>query len=204
MMCITTASYSILINGEPSEKIFPSRGIRQEDPLSPYLFLLCSEGLHALLDKAAREGLIQGISLCRNGPRLTHLFFADNSLLFCRASMQECNHIQAILSEFEAASGQKLNREKTTIFFPAKQPPPLILKKTSPICLEPLRKKKYEKYLGLSSFMGQGKKVIFLFIKESVWSKLNGWKKNLLSQAGREVLIKAIIQAFPTFAMKLR
>lgn len=124
MMCITTASYSILINGEPSEKIFPSRGIRQEDPLSPYLFLLCSEGLHALLDKAAREGLIQGISLCRNGPRLTHLFFADNSLLFCRASMQECNHIQAILSEFEAASGQKLNREKTTIFFPAKQPPP--------------------------------------------------------------------------------
>lgn len=162
MMCITTASYSILINGEPSEKIFPSRGIRQEDPLSPYLFLLCSKGLHALLDKAAREGLIRGISLCRNGPRLTHLFFADDSLLFCRASMQECNHIQAILSEFEAASSQKLNREKTTIFFPAKQPPPpLILKKTSPICLEPLRKKNTKNTWVSPPLWGREKRLVF-------------------------------------------
>lgn len=158
MMCITTASYSILINGEPSEKIFPSRGIRQEDPLSPYLFLLCSEGLHALLDKAAREGLIQGISLCRNGPRLTHLFFADNSLLFCRASMQECNHIQAILSEFEAASGQKLNREKTTIFFPVKQPPPPNTQENITNLLGAPEKKKIRKIPGSLLLYGAGKK----------------------------------------------
>ena len=97
MMCITLVSYSLLINGEPTGKIVPSRGIRQGDPISPYLFLLCSEGLHALIERAARNGLIRDISLCRNGPRLTHLFFADNSLLFCKASIQECNHIQAIL-----------------------------------------------------------------------------------------------------------
>ena len=117
MMCITTVSYSLLINGEPFGKITPSRGIRQGDPISPYLFLLCSEGLHALIENAAQAGLIRGISICRNGPRLTHLFFADDSLIFCRASIQECIHIQSILSEYEAASGQKLNREKTTLFF---------------------------------------------------------------------------------------
>ena len=70
-----------------------------------------------MIEKAANDGLIRGISLCRNGPRLTHLFFADDSLLFCRASIQECNHIQAILADYEVASGQKLNRDKTTLFF---------------------------------------------------------------------------------------
>ena len=199
MMCITTVSYSLLINEEPTEKIIPSRGIRQGDSISPYLFLLCSEGLHALIEKAARAGLIRGISLCRNGPRLTHLFFADDSLLFCRTSIQECIHIQTILSEYEAASGQKLNRDKTTLFFS---------KATSPSTQENIinllgvpEVKQYEKYLGLSSFMGRGKKASFSFIKERVWSKLKGWKEKLLSQAGREVLIKAVIQALPTFAM---
>ena len=70
-----------------------------------------------MIEKAANDGLIRGISLCRNGPRLTHLFFADDSLLFCRASIQECNHIQAILADYKVASGQKLNRDKTTLFF---------------------------------------------------------------------------------------
>ena len=117
MMCITSVSYSLLINGEPSEKIVPTRGIKQGDPISLYLFLLCSEGLHALIEKAANAGLIRGISLCKNGPRLTHLFFADDSLLFCKALIQECNHIQAILADYEVASGQKLDRDKTTLFF---------------------------------------------------------------------------------------
>lgn len=75
MECITTVSYSILINGEPSQTIRPSRGLRQRDLLSPYLFLLCTEGLQDLLTKAAASGDIRGIFIYRNGPRLTHLFF---------------------------------------------------------------------------------------------------------------------------------
>jgi len=87
MECITTVLYSIMINREPLCTIHPSRGLRQGDPLSPYLLLLCTEGLHGLLTEAAASSDIRGISICRNGPRLTHLFFADDSLLFCRASI---------------------------------------------------------------------------------------------------------------------
>ena len=59
----------------------------------------------------------------------------------------------------------------------------------------------YEHYLGLSSLVGREKKRLFSLIKERIWKKLKGWKEKLLSQAGREILIKAVIQAIPTYAM---
>lgn len=77
MEYITTISYSLLINGEPIGTIRPTKGIRQGDLLLPYLFLLCTEGLYGLLNKATTIGSIRGVSICRNGPRLTQLFFAD-------------------------------------------------------------------------------------------------------------------------------
>ena len=90
MECISAVSYSILVNGESKGIITPSRGLRQGDPLSPFLFLFCAEGLDAILGKSAREGEIEGFSLCRNGPKLTHLFFADDCLIFCRSTLEEC------------------------------------------------------------------------------------------------------------------
>ena len=179
MECITTISYSILINGEPSDTIHPSKGLRQGDPLSPYLFLLCTEGLHGLLTKATASGDIGGISICRNGPRLTHLFFADNNLLFCRASIQECMHIRALLSTYEEASRQKLNRDKTTLFF-SKNTDSEIQDSIKDLLGVP-EIKQYEKYLGLPSFVGRNRKASLTFIKERVWKKLQGWKEKLLS-----------------------
>ncbi len=122
MECISTVTYSLLINGNPIGHITPTRVLRQGDPISPYLFLLCAEGLNSLIKKASLQGEIHGISLCPRGPKITNLFFADDSLLFCRASLLECQKIQEILAIYEKASGQQLNRAKTTLFFSRNTP----------------------------------------------------------------------------------
>ena len=93
MECITPVSYSILVNGEPKGMIKPSRGLRQGDPFSPYLFLFCVEGLNAILKQAVDVGEIQGFSICRRGPKLTHLFFVDDCLLFCKSTLEEYEKI---------------------------------------------------------------------------------------------------------------
>ena len=85
--CISSVSYSILINGEPSPIIHPTRGIRQGDPFSLYLFLFCTEDLHSLLQQAAVSGQIRGITICKKGPWLTHPFFADDSIHFYRSPL---------------------------------------------------------------------------------------------------------------------
>ncbi len=107
--CISTVFYSILVNGEPHGYIKPSRGLRQGDPLSPYLFLLCAEGFHSLIQKEKIAGTLKGVSISRGGPKITHLFFADDSLLFCKASTDDVTRIQGLLSQYEKASGQQMN-----------------------------------------------------------------------------------------------
>ena len=117
MECIRTISYSILVNGEPKGLINPTRGIRQGDPLSPFLFLLCTKGLHNLITKAVRAKEINSFSLCKRSLKLTHLFSPDDNLLFCKANPQECGNVLKILSDYKLVSGQKINREKTSLFF---------------------------------------------------------------------------------------
>ena len=82
MKCVTSVNYAIKVNGFPMGSITPSRGIRQGDLLSPYLFFLCAEGLSSLIKAFVANGGLKGISVCREGPKLSHLFFADNSTIF--------------------------------------------------------------------------------------------------------------------------
>lgn len=105
IVCTTMASYSVLINGEPHGEITPIKGLRQGDPLSPCLFLVCTEGLHSLISKAANNGDIKGVSICRNGPKITHILFADDTLIFCRVKESECQSLLDILVIYEQASG---------------------------------------------------------------------------------------------------
>ncbi|KAL6129644.1 hypothetical protein ACLB2K_072993 [Fragaria x ananassa] len=89
MRCVTSVSFSVLWNGEAVGRITPSRGLRQGDPLSPYLFLMVLEGLTGLFQKADREGLIHGVKAAAEASVISHLLFADDSLLFSRAHLQE-------------------------------------------------------------------------------------------------------------------
>lgn len=99
MQCITMVSYAIHINGQPQRNIIPSRGLRQGNPLSPYLFLLCAEVLSALIHQAIQNWKSKGISACRNGPKISHFFFVDDSLIFGRATVEES--LEILFSKIE-------------------------------------------------------------------------------------------------------
>jgi hypothetical protein len=117
MICVKTVSYSVLINGKPYGHIKSTRGLRQGDPLSPYLFIICVEGLINLMRKAKMNREVLGFPISRGGVKISHLFFADDSLLFCKATPEEWAKMQRILEDYEKASGQRLNKEKTLLFF---------------------------------------------------------------------------------------
>ena len=117
MTCVTTTSFSILLNGKPYGNVLPSRGIRQGDPLSPYLFLLCAEGFTSLFAKAENDGKIHGASICRGAPKVSNLLFADDSLLFYRATQNEVDVSFGVLQTYANASGQCINLEKSSVFF---------------------------------------------------------------------------------------
>ena len=115
--CVTTSSFSILVNGGQLENFKPSRGIRQGDPLSPYLFILCMEYLSLKILKACDNNSWKAIKVSRKGPSISHLFFADDLLLCAETSSNCCLTITRILEDFCLQSGQKVNLSKSKVFF---------------------------------------------------------------------------------------
>ncbi|CAL9013278.1 unnamed protein product [Prunus brigantina] len=103
--CITSVRFSVLLNGQPGNPFKPSRGIRQGDPISPYIFILVNDVLSVMLNKAVERDYVQGIKFSRNGPILSHLFFADDSILFLKATERNCAAVANILNSYCNASG---------------------------------------------------------------------------------------------------
>ena len=108
MKCVCFVAYSVKINGQPRGVITPTRGLRQGDPLSPYFFFffLGEEGLSALIRKSVELGTIKGIDACARGPSISRLFFANDSMIFCKATGEECSNLIGILEKYEKALGQ--------------------------------------------------------------------------------------------------
>ncbi|KAK3204144.1 hypothetical protein Dsin_018190 [Dipteronia sinensis] len=117
MECISTSSLSFVINGKVKGQIFPSRRIRQGCPISLYLFFFCAELFSHLLKQSEYDGKVLGVRICKGNPLISHLFFTDKCLLFCRASVQSGVEIKNVLVLYEKASGQQVNLQKSGITF---------------------------------------------------------------------------------------
>jgi hypothetical protein len=109
MNCITSVSYSVLINGESYGSILPTRGIQARRSHLPYLFIMCAEALSAMLQEAERNRAVTGVPIARGRVRLNHLFFADDSLLFCKLILWSGPDYDLFWERYEQASGQRLN-----------------------------------------------------------------------------------------------
>ncbi|GMI74475.1 hypothetical protein HRI_001116800 [Hibiscus trionum] len=200
LSCVSSVSYRIVFNNVPGETFKPSRGLRQGDPLSPYLFLFCAEGLSALIKAARLRNEFKGVKVGRSGVTLTHLFFADDSILFGDTSPTGILALKNLLYVYEKASGQKINFEKSLIYFSSNVPPSTRLQigdffgvriSTNP-----------EKYLGLPTMVGKNKRGAFAHILDSTNKKVDNWSCRFLSMGGKEVFIKAVLQAIPVYAMQ--
>lgn len=120
MKCVSIVSYSILINGSLTNYFIPSRGIRQGDFISSYLFILCVEVLFEQLTKSQEKWSIYGLAIARKAPTITHLLFVDDNLVFCMENELEVEEPYKIFRDYKRASGQLINYQKSTMIFNGK------------------------------------------------------------------------------------
>lgn len=117
MQCIMSVRTNVMWNGARSEYFQPQRGIRQGDPMSPYIFVLCMDKLSHLIAQEVEEGNWVGLRAGRRGPVISHLMFADDLLLFGRASVSQLECVLRVLNTFCLLSGHQVSKEKTPILF---------------------------------------------------------------------------------------
>lgn len=178
------------MNGDLTERLLPERGLCQGDPLSPHLFLLCEEGFSALLQQAEREQRIAGVRVCLNAPSISHLLFADGSLIMIRATKRDAKQLQDILDLYESCSVQVINKAKSAVLFSRNSKP----QNKGDVCatLQITRETMNERYLWLPVHVGKSKSGTFAYIKDRISSRIQSWKEKFLSLAGKEILIKAV------------
>ena len=160
---------------------------------------MCAERLSALIKASVDDGQMEGVIVCRGGPKLSHLFFADDSLIFCKATLAECDSLQHVLEVYKRASRQQLNRAKTSLFF--SRDTPRVVQEEVKQRFGAQVIKQHEKCLGLPSLVGRNKRDTFNAIKEKLGKTLAGWKEKMLLKVGKDVLIKAVAQVILIYTM---
>ena len=113
MRCVTSVYFLVLFNGAVLDDFRPSCGLRQEDPISPYLFVIAAEGLSCLLKSQVG---VQGIAVAPTAPLVNHLLFADDSLLFFEANEASVTCVKGLIRVYCEASGQRINVDKLSTF----------------------------------------------------------------------------------------
>ena len=154
-----------------------------------------------LLSRAEENNSLRGIKVAPTAPSVNHLLFVDDCVIFSKATIHDAEAIQEALRVYELFSGQKVNFDKTTLSFS---------KGVRALRRSEIEQKLgvrvvdvHDRYLGLPTTVGRSKKGITKGVKEKLWKKLQGWKGMILSKAGREVMIKAVAQSLPTYAMSV-
>lgn len=166
-----------------------------------YSFFLYAEGLSTMIRKYAQNKLIHGVKICRKALVTNHMLFADDSYIYCRAIKEESEHMLELLHKFENASSQKVNLAKSTVFF-------------NPNVTNAYKNEIYDilhmqeagersKYLGFPNMLCRNKTALLGYLKERVKNRVRQWDGRYISKSGKEILIKTISQALPSFGMSV-
>lgn len=189
----------MLLIGSIYSNILVDRGIRQGDPLSPFLFVLFLEILSRMITKLEDDGKIQGIKVARLAPSITYLFFADDILILCKASPIQAAKVISCLENFCDWTGQNFNPAKFGCFFSSNIRGSLKVAIKNSLNMRELGKD--TKYLGNIMFPSRIWKKDFESMIGKMTERFEGWKATLLSQTGRATLVKHMVSAMPLYSM---
>ncbi|KAL5706035.1 hypothetical protein ACHQM5_024250 [Ranunculus cassubicifolius] len=159
------------------------------------------EILSRLLQKKQDEKKITGFKVSSSSPSISHLLFADDVFIFCKATLDEAHEILQTLNQFASITGQTINYDKSSAHYSKNFPPRH--KRMIRRILKIKEMKDTERYLGTPLFLGHTKMEMFDDLITRVTSRIEGWKANLLSQAGRTVLINSVTTAIPAYQMSV-
>ncbi|GAU34179.1 hypothetical protein TSUD_162800 [Trifolium subterraneum] len=194
--CIFGGNLSVLVNGCPMGEINIQRGLKQGDPLAPFLFLLVAEGFGGAMRRAVEINLFKGFNISRDGPSISHLQYADDTLCIGEASIENLWTMKAILRGFELASGLRVNFWKSCLIGVNVRDDFMELACTFLNCIQgfvPF------KYLGLPVGANPRRLSTWEPLVASLRKKLNSWGHKHVSIEGRLVLINSVLNSIPIF-----
>jgi hypothetical protein len=197
---VSTTSFSLLINGAPTKPFYPSRGIRQGDPLSPFLFILMMEGMSKSVNNTTTTGEIKGLKPFENCPTSTHQQFVDDTLLHGTPMVKEVKAYKKILEDFGEASGAEINHSKSMIYFFNTNP---TIQRNLANILGFERKTLPTKYLGIPLTDRACRNSTWEGVISKLQERVRKWTYRSLNLAERLILTKMVLQAILTFMMSV-